>query len=160
MSTARRLMTVVIVIAAGILAAAALAAGTIDEYKAQVEPICRPGATATDRILTGVRDEVRAGDLGRAAARFERAHEILAATYRELVAVERPPAESARLGRWLSYLDTEIDLIRQVAVALRAAERNRAVALVARLNHTANLANAQIVIYGFRWCRIEPSKYT
>lgn len=138
----------------------ALGAETIDEYKAEVEPICKVNANANKRILSGVRTEVREGKLKAAAAQFANAASALSKTNKELEAVTKPATEAARLSRWLSYVKVESDLLQRVAKALKAGEANRAQTFVAKLTHTANLANSQIVIYDFNYCKIEPSQFT
>jgi hypothetical protein len=141
-------------------ASMALGAETIDEYKAEVEPICKVNANANKRILSGVREEVREGKLKAAAAQFGKAARALSKTYKELEAVAKPPAEAPRLGRWLSYVKVEVGLLEKVAKALKAGEANRAQTFVAKLTHTANLANSQIVIYDLRYCKLQPSQFT
>jgi len=138
----------------------ALGAETIGEYKGEVEPICKVNANANKRILSGVRTEVRQGKLKAAAAQFAKAATALSETYKELEAVAKPATEAPRLSRWLSYVKVEAGLLQRVAVALKAGEANRAQTFVAKLTHTANLANSQIVIYDFRYCKIEPSQFT
>jgi len=143
-----------------LLASVALGAETIGEYKGEVEPICKVNADANKRILSGVRTEVRQGKLKAAAAQFAKAATALSKTLKELEAVAKPATEAPRLSRWLSYVKVEVDLLQRVAVALKAGEANRAQTFVAKLTHTANLANSQIVIYDFRYCKIEPSQFT
>jgi hypothetical protein len=43
------------------------------EYKEQVEPICKANTEANEKILSGVREEVKQGKLKLAAAKFEQA---------------------------------------------------------------------------------------
>lgn len=133
---------------------------TRTEYKEAVEPICRTNADANKRILAGVRAEVKQGKYKAAAAQFAEAAAALAKTYRELEAVPKPPADANRLSRWLSYVKTEVELLRKASKALKAEEVNRARTFVAKLVHNANLANSQIAIFDFHSCVFKPSQYT
>lgn len=129
-------------------------------YKEAVEPICKANATANKRILAGVRNEVKHGKLRTAAAKFARASRALMKTYKELDAVPKPKADATRLSKWLSYVKTEVELLRKVSKALKAGEPNRARTFVAKLTHNANLANSQIVIFDFHSCMFKLSQYT
>jgi hypothetical protein len=50
---------------------------TRTEYREAAEPICKVDTEANERILAGVRAEVRQGKLGPAAAKFARAASAL-----------------------------------------------------------------------------------
>jgi hypothetical protein len=143
-----------------LIASFAFAAETIGEYKAEVEPICKENADANKRILAGARTEVKEGKLKAVAAQFAKAATALARTSKELEDVPKPAGEEARLLKWLSYAKVESELLRKVAKALKAGQANQAQAFVVKLTHTANLANSQIVVFGFHYCKIEPSQFT
>jgi len=130
------------------------------EYKEKVEPICEANATANKRILAGARQEVKEGKLMTAAAKFTKAAQALGKTHRELNAVPRPAADAPRLEKWLSYVKTEVGLLRDVAKALKEGKPNKARAFVARLTVNANLANSQIVIFDLNHCLFKPAQYT
>jgi hypothetical protein len=130
------------------------------EYTAAIEPICKANAAANEKILAGARQEVKAGKLGPAGAKFARAAAALKRTQAQLAAVPKPPADAAKLTKWLSYVKTEVTLFESVASALKAGEKGRAQNLVVRLIHNANLANDQVIAFGFHYCKFEPSKYT
>lgn len=130
------------------------------EYKAQVEPICQANAKANERILGGVKGLVKAGKLGPAATKFEKAGKALKQTHKQLSAVPQPTADEPKLAKWLSYVKTEADLFAQVAKKLRAGQKGAAQALVNKLTTNANQANATVLAFSFRYCRFEPSKFT
>lgn len=130
------------------------------EYKEAVEPICKTNADANKRILAGVRTKVKQGKLKAAAAQFSKAAAALEKTYRELEAVPKPATDATRLSKWLSYVKTEVELLRKASKALKAGEANRARTFVAKLTHNANLANSQIAIFDFHSCVFRPSQYT
>jgi hypothetical protein len=158
-SIRRSALAALVVLASVVPAAAASSAETIDEYRTEVEPICKVNASETQRVLSGARKEVSEGKLTLAGARFAKAHRSLSDAYRRLSAVPRPPAEAPRLGHWLSYVKSEVVLLAEVADALKAGQGNRAETFVAKLTHTANLANSQIVLYDLHYCKIEPGRY-
>jgi hypothetical protein len=133
---------------------------TRSEYKEQVEPICKTNAKANERILTGVREEVKQGKLKLAASRFSEAAKALKQTYRELSAVPKPTADEAKLTKWLGYVKTEATLFESAAKALKAGEKNKAQTYVVKLIHNAKLANSTVISFGFHYCKLEPNKYT
>lgn len=145
-------------ISAGALALAAET--TLDEYKEAVEPICRANSAANQRILAGVRAEVKEGKLKPAAAKFRRAAEALKQTHRELVAVPKPATEESRLRKWLEYVKEEVELLQNAAKALQHGQANRARRYVVIMTATANRANSQILPLDLRACLFHPGQYT
>jgi hypothetical protein len=131
-----------------------------DEYKAQVEPICKANSQANDKILKPVRKLVKQGRLKQAAARFTKASAALKKTLTQLQAVPQPSADEARLAKWLGYVKTEANLFAQAAKKLKAGKKSAAQKIVNKLTSTANQANATVLSFEFRYCRLEPSKYT
>ena len=129
-------------------------------YKEAVEPICKANTQANERILKGVRGKVRAGKLKAAAGQFSRAATALRKTHKELKAVPQPPADQAKLTKWLKYVAEEASLFQRTAKKLNAGDKNGALAMVIKLEHNANLANNQVLGFEFRYCRFEPSKFT
>jgi hypothetical protein len=135
-------------------------AQTRDGYREAVEPLCRSNSRANQRILKPVRAEFKADRLASAGHRFARASRALAATYRQLKAVPRPPADEARLSRWLARIQKEVRLFALAGGDLRRALKAKAAAVVVKLNHNARTANNLVVPLRFRYCRFEPSKFT
>jgi hypothetical protein len=133
---------------------------TRDTYKAQVEPICKANTQANEKILKGVRQEVKAGKLKLAGTQFAKAAAALNNAYTQLKAVPQPPADVAKLDKWLAYVKTEAKLFGEAAKALKANDKTRAQTIVVKLTHNANLANNQVLSFGFRYCKLEPSKFT
>ncbi|MGN6275677.1 MAG: hypothetical protein ACTHNP_07080 [Solirubrobacterales bacterium] len=155
--------------------AAALAAGLIaifaslafaaeitrTEYKEAVEPICHVNARANERILKGVRQEVKADKLKLAATKFAKAASALKKTWRELSAVPKPTEDEARLNKWLSYIKSEIGYFEQAAKVLKEGKKSKLPRIVVRLEQTARLANSEVLPFGFHWCKSKPaSSYT
>jgi hypothetical protein len=145
------------------LAAASLASAaeaTRESYVAAVEPICKSNTQANEKILAGVRQEVKAGKLTPAGASFLKAAAALKTAYAQLAAVPQPPADAAKLGKWLSYVKTEGQLFEKAGKALKAGQKTKAQTLVVELTHNANLANEQVFAFDFHYCELEPSKFT
>jgi hypothetical protein len=133
---------------------------TRDEYKAQVEPICKTNSDANDRILKPVRREVKQNKLKTAGARFIKASNALKKTHTQLVAVEQPAEDAAKLTKWLGYVKTEADLFKSAGKALKAGNKSKAQKFVNKLTKNANQANSTVLAFNFHYCKFEPSKYT
>jgi hypothetical protein len=142
------------------IAAPAALALTRDEYKAKVEPICKKNSEANDKILKTVRKEVKENKLKTAGAKFLKASAALTTTYNELKAVEQPAEDAAKLTKWLGYVKKEAELFKSGGKALKAGNKKKAQKFVNQLNSNANKANAEVLSFGFHYCKFEPSKYT
>lgn len=142
-----------------VLAATAFAAEVSrDEYKEAAEPICKTSAKENERILSGVRKEVKQGKLKTAAAKFAKASKVQAKTLKQLEALPRPAADEARLTKWFSYLKIEAELFEQAGRKLKAGDKPGAEHVFAKLTPNANKANNQVLPFEFHYCRIEPQK--
>jgi hypothetical protein len=131
------------------------------EYKAAVEPICKANAQADERILKGVRQEIKQDKLKPAAAKFARAGSALKAAWRELSAVEKPAEDTARLTKWLGYIKTEVGYFEEASRVLKAGKKSKLPKIVVQLEHDARLANNEVVPFGFRYCKSKSaSSYT
>jgi hypothetical protein len=158
----RRFVLLIAATAALLVAAlpAAAAEVTRTSYREAVEPICKVNTEANERILGGVRAEVRQGRLKRASARFSRAAKALKRALGELKSVPQPSADAARLARWLRFVTTEATLFQATAAKLEAGDKTAAQADVVRLTHNATLANDTVLPFEFKYCRFEPSRFT
>ncbi|MGN6663098.1 MAG: hypothetical protein ACTHK6_02650 [Solirubrobacterales bacterium] len=130
------------------------------EYKEAVEPICHANAKANERILSSVRTEVKQGKLKLAASHFAKAASALGKTYKQLKAVPQPSADETELGKWLSDVNGEVELLQKISKALKQGKRAKAERYVAALTRNAERANATVLDFEFRYCRFQPSKYT
>jgi hypothetical protein len=145
------------------LAAATLALAedpTRESYTAQVEPICKANTQANERILRGVRSKVRQNKLSAAGTQFIKASRALRGTHAQLKAVPQPPADTAKLTKWLGYIKTEANLFKKAGDALKDGNKIKAQRMVVQLTRNANLANNTVFAFDFRYCRFEPSKFT
>lgn len=144
------------------LGAGSAAAGEVsrDSYRETVEPICKANTEANQRILKGVRAEVKRGELKVAAARFAKAGSALRKTVRRLAGVPRPPADRTLLAEWLGDVKGEAALFEQIAAKLRGGDKIGAERLVVILTRNANVANNLVVPFEFEYCRLEPGRFT
>jgi gas vesicle protein len=144
-----------------LLAAPALGAEqTRESYTEAVEPICKSNAEASDRILDGVKQEVRQGKLKVAAAKFTKAAAALKQTLRQLKAVPKPTTDAAKLDKWLGFIKNEVELFERTAKKLKAGDKIGAQTMAVRLTSTANKANNQVLTFEFKYCRVDPSQFT
>ena len=136
-----------------LLAGASLASAeevTRDTYTAAVEPICKTNTQANEKILKGVRAEVKAGKLKPAGVQFAKAAAALKKAYLQIKAVPQPPADTAKLTKWLAYVKEEATLFESGAKALKAGDKTKTQKIVIQLTHTANLANNEVISFNFR----------
>jgi hypothetical protein len=131
-----------------------------DEDKAAAEPICKNNVKANERILAGVRKEVKTGKLKTAGVKFGKASVGQAQALRELERLPRPSADEARLTKWFSYLKIEAELFATAGRKLKAGDKPGAEHITTKLTQNANKANNEVLPFGFRYCRLEPSKFT
>jgi uncharacterized protein HemX len=156
-----RALGAIIVLALALGAQGALGAEqTRESYTAQVEPICQRNAVASDRILDGVKAEVKAGKLKPAAAQFAKAATALKKTLAQLRGVSQPSADKAKLTKWLGYIKTEVQQFEATAAKLKAGNKVGAEAMAVRLTHTANQANNEVIAFEFKYCRVDPSQFS
>ena len=129
-------------------------------YKEAVEPICKANTEANSRILKNVKQEVRQGKLRLAGRQFTKAGAALNRTHGELSAVPKPAEYTAKLTKWLSLIGTEVTLFKKAGSQLKAENKTAAQATVIRLQHNANQANNQVIVFEFHYCRFDTSKFT
>src|SRR5690349_15406725 len=88
----------VFVLVVALLAAPFAEATTSEErnaYREKVEPICKTNVQANERILKGVKGEVKAGKLKSAATKFSKAAIALQKAIGKLKAVPQPSGDKA-----------------------------------------------------------------
>ncbi len=148
--------------AATLLAAApapAAEAPTRDEYVERLEAICKPDALATQKAMKGARGDIRAERLAAAAGKFAKATSIFGSTVKEIAAIPRPPADTAKLRKWFTYLKRQASYLRQITEQLRRDRAIKAQRLTARFIHSGNLANNVVLAFGFNFCSFKFSRY-
>jgi hypothetical protein len=140
----------------------ALAAGLEEErkaYKDQVEPICKQNREANERVLKGVKQNIKAGKLKLAGAQFAKGAAALKKARTQLAAVPKPAADSARLTKWLGYVKSEIELFEKVSKKLKAGDKHGAQRMALQLTSTVNKANNTVLPYEFNYCRVQTSQF-
>lgn len=157
----RRWIAAAAALVAALLTASALAADapTREEYVVRLERDCKPGAEATQRAMKGARADIRAERLALAAGKFGEATKIFGGTVRQIAAVPRPPADTAKLSKWFGYLKRQDSYLRQITAQLRADRAIPAQRLTARFIHNGNLANNVVLAFGFDHCSFKFSRY-
>jgi hypothetical protein len=128
-------------------------------YKAQVEPICKRNREANERVLKGVKQNIRAAKLKLAATQFAKGATALKKARTQLAAVPKPASDSARLTKWLGYIKTEIELFEQVSKKLKAGDKRGAQRIALHLSPTVTKANNTVLPYEFRYCRVDTSQF-
>jgi hypothetical protein len=151
-----------VLVAAGAFSALAIAAPeqTRESYVAQVEPICKTNAKADERLLGGVRAQIKKGELRVAAGKFAQAATASGKAVKQLGAVPQPLADQAKLKKWLGYLGDEQKLLGEIGKALKAGKKSKAFELSARLEHNGSLANNSVLVFEFNYCLIESSRFS
>lgn len=134
-------------------------APTRDEYVDRLETTCKPDAEATQRAMKGARGDVRAERLKVAAGKFAQATAIFGGTVKRIAAVPRPSADTAKLGKWFTYLKRQESYLGQITQQLRQDHAIKAQRLTARFIHSGNLANNVVLAFGFDWCSFKFSRY-
>ncbi|HET7418321.1 MAG TPA: hypothetical protein VFJ61_11925 [Solirubrobacterales bacterium] len=129
-------------------------------YREAAEPICQANTETNERILAGVRGEVKQGKLDLAAKRFSRASKALQGTVSELETLQRPPADMARLSRWLGFVSAEAELLKKTSRYLAAGKKGAAAGMVVRLKGVASRANNAVFAFEFEYCRFDPARFT
>lgn len=155
-----RIASITATIAALTLNSVAAAETSRDQYKAEVEPICKTNKQASDRYLKGVTALVKADKLDQAGANFSKAAAALEKAQKQLAAVPQPAADAARLGKWLRGIGDEVALMKTIARKLKAGDKGKASALAVKLQHNATTTNNLVIAFQFDYCRIDPSHYT
>ncbi|HET7589866.1 MAG TPA: hypothetical protein VFK14_06740 [Solirubrobacterales bacterium] len=144
-----------------LLAAGAASAAEVGstEYKERVEPICKRDTQANEKILDGVRANVKAGKLKRASRQLSAAAKALKHAYAQLSKVPKPAEDTARLTRWLKGVKAEAGLFEATSRKLAKGEKNAAQKMIVRLQSNATKTNNQVLDYEFRYCRLQPNKF-
>jgi hypothetical protein len=132
---------------------------TRPEYVAKVEPICKANTEANSRILKGVKDQVKQGQLVPAGKRFIRASGALGKSVSQIAKVPQPEADEAKLTKWIGYLEHEQSFLQKIGKALKAKNKYHAQKLAVELNKNNNQANNTVISFGFKECRIDSSRF-
>jgi hypothetical protein len=132
---------------------------TRSEFVERVESICRQETLAHKHVLGGVEAMVKNGKLKRAAPHVERAAAALQAATKRIAAVPRPPADAARLARWLGFSKAGNALLKRLAASLRGERKSAVQRLAHELLQETKRANAVVVGFDFHYCRVDPARF-
>ena len=149
--------------ASAIFAAAALATTsptqTRETYTEAVEPICKVDSQANERLLHGVRKQIKAGQLKPAAARFAKAAAAFEKGTKQIAQVPQPAADAKRLTEWVGLLQNETKILRNISKALAAGKKGAATHESSVLSQNGVKANATVLPFEFHYCKIEQSRF-
>jgi hypothetical protein len=143
----------------GCAMASAAEAPTRAEYVPRLEAICKPGAEATQRAMKGARTDIQQERFSVAATKFAKAQKIFGQTIKEIAAVPRPGADTARLSQWFVYLKRQESYLGQITTNFEAGRGIAAQRLISRFIHNGNLANHAVLSFGFNYCSFKFSRY-
>ncbi len=129
------------------------------EYVSSLEKICRPGSDETVKAMGNARKDLKDGNISVAAHKFERAQKIYRRTLKTIAAVPRPTADTQRLKAWFGYLNRQQDFLSEIIDNLKAGRTIKAQHLIADFIHTGNLANNEVLAFGFNYCSFKPTRY-
>jgi hypothetical protein len=148
---------------AGALAGAEEPPSPRAEYVAQVEPICEANTLASKRILENVRVKARSKDpdaVREAGGQFLHAAAAFGSTVSKIATVPPPPEDEVRLHRWIERLRIVQANLRHLGKALQRLQKIKAAHEAIRVERSGNAANNIGFAFGFRYCRITPSRFT
>ncbi len=133
---------------------------TKETYKVEVEPICKANQSKSDQYLKPVRGLVKADKLKQASTNFTKAAKALEETQKKLAAVPAPSDDATTITKWLSGIKGEVSLMKTIATKLKSGQKGSASSLSVKLSHNADATNALVFSYSFKYCKIDPSKYS
>ena len=155
--------TAIAVLVAFLLVAPASRAEPVEptrvEYVEEVEPICKFETLAHRTVLHGVEKMVNHGKLKQAAPHLLRASSALKKVVKKVAVVPRPPADVARLTRWLEFAKRGGKLLQKLGFTLQQGNRSKAQKLAQKLLTETKRANAVVVGFNFNYCRMNPARF-
>lgn len=156
-----RKLVVLFAIAAALLGAvpSVAAEATPESFKAAAEPICKTNREANEKVLDGARQNVQMGKTKKASRQLFAAAKALKRARTQLLAIQKPTEDAARLTKWLKGIKTEVELLEATGRKLAKGEKNGALKMIIRLKSNANKTNNLVLDYEFRYCRINPSEF-
>ena len=135
------------------------AEATPETFKAAAEPICKTNREANEKVLDGARQNVQAGKLKKASRQLFAAAKALKRARTQLLGIEKPAEDTARLTKWLKGIKAEVELLESTGRKLADGDKNGAIKMIIRLKSNANQTNNLVLDYEFRYCRINPSEF-
>ncbi len=102
---------------------------------------------------------MKSGNLSKASRQLFGAARALKKTRGELLQVQAPSADAARLTKWLGGVKAEVELLEAAGKKLAKGEKNGASKMVIRLRTNATKTNNLVLSYEFHYCKFEPQKF-
>ncbi len=159
MSRKKLMMLSAVTVALTMVVPAFAAEATPESFKEAAEPICKTNREANERVLDGARQNVQTGKLKKASGQLFAAAKALKRSRTQLLGVQKPAEDAARLTKWLNGIKTEVELLEATGRKLAKGEKNGALKMIIRLKSNANKTNNLVLDYEFRYCRINPSEF-
>lgn len=150
------------------IAAAALVVGTVahaaeeptrESYVPRVEPICKRNTIASQRILKGASTRIKKRQFAPAGRQFIHVSIAMENAIKRIAAVPRPPADDARLRKWIKFLGIVKTRLRRLGKQLKAGERLKATHESINIERSSNAANNVGFVFGFHYCRLTRSRF-
>jgi hypothetical protein len=146
-----------------VLAATAFAATdpnqTRESYVAAVEPICKKNTKTNERLLDKVPKLVREDKLKVAAKKVTAAAASGKQAVKALKQVPQPPADAAKLTKWIGLLEKEQKLLSELSQAMKAENKRKVQLLTVKLTHNGNQANTAVLGFEFDYCLIPTDQF-
>ena len=130
------------------------------EYVGRIEPICKRNIDASKRILSGVRRQVKNGELTVAGERFIRASNSFARILKRIAAVPRPPSDENRLMHWVAQLGVLRRDLRRIGLDLKQQKKVKASHDEIRAERAGNAANNIGFVFEFHYCQLDFSSFS
>ncbi|HEY8083632.1 MAG TPA: hypothetical protein VIE64_08790 [Solirubrobacterales bacterium] len=132
---------------------------TRESFVAQAEPICERSTRLVKGILEGAKEKVDDDRLPPAGRQFIRASAAFGSAIQQIAAIPRPPADDARLLKWLKFLRIVKTRVANIGKALREEDRIRAEHESIRAEQSGNATNNVGFVFEFRSCRLTRSQF-
>ena len=129
-------------------------------YVAQVEPICERDTLRSRRVLRGAQRRIKKQRLAPAGRQFLRVSKTFGGAIRRIARVPRPPADAARLRKWLKFLRIVRFRLRRLGKTLLEGERIKSTHASIHLERSANAANNVGFVFEFTYCRLTRSHFS
>lgn len=136
---------------------------TRDQYREQVEPICKANTEANKRILRNVTHKARSrvpAKMRQAGRQFIHASAAFGKAMKKLAAVPRPVADAPRLHKWFRQLGIVRQKLRKLGVALKRREEIKASHESIRVERASNAANNFSFVFEFHYCKLNRSRFS
>jgi hypothetical protein len=141
--------------AVAILAPTSLASGaelTKTEYVARAEAICKATAAQATPVLKDGLSAIKKNQVVGAGAKILKVAALNDSSRSRLLTIPKPQADVGDLTAWLKRLQIQNLFLRQAGKALLEAHRVQAQGDLSRFVHNGNLANDQVLGFGFKYC--------